>query len=163
MRMIYLDPRQSAYFGSFFLTWIGSEYKTILKQKEKQNIYFTNNASACEQYLIFSIFYGMQKISISYFGRLSSGSMLKSTFRVLGFCRAGSCQVKMCFFIFTEQDDAAQAVCGKYSRHPAWRYRRLGLVIFTQACEHGVVVHLILFLSIFLIFFHLKHNSSPYI
>lgn len=119
--------------------------------------------SACEQYLIFSIFSGMQKIFISYFGHLSSGSMLKSTFRVLGLCRAGSCQVKVCFFIFTEQDDAAQAVCGKYSRHPAWRYRRLGLVIFTQACEHGVVVHLILFLSIFLIFFHLKHNSSPYI
>ncbi|KAF3842289.1 hypothetical protein F7725_024240 [Dissostichus mawsoni] len=57
---------------------------------------------------------------------------------------AGSSQVKVRFVILTQQDDATQAVRGKYPRHPAGRHRGLGLVIFAQACEHAVIVHLLL-------------------
>lgn len=77
---------------------------------------------------------------------LCSGCVTNGTFGVLGLRGARSCQVKVRFVILTQQDDAAQAICGEYPRHPAWRHRGLGLVIFAQACEHGVIVHLVLFL-----------------
>lgn len=82
------------------------------------------------------------------------------TFRVLGLSRASSCQVKVSLVVFTQQDDATQAVRSKNPCHPAWSHRRLGFVMFAQACEHSIIVHLVLFLRVFLVLFHLKHNSS---
>lgn len=159
MTIIYQDPYQLFFLIILFLM-VGLNFvqNNILTKIDRSKYYFLfiNIIS----FNIFAEALNSQKLLRA---PLLPDTRFKITFRVLGFCRACSRQVKVRLVTFTKQDNAAQAVCGKHSRHPARCYRRLGLVIVAQACEHGVVVHLVFFLRVFLIFFHLKHNGSPYI
>lgn len=92
------------------------------------------------------------------------GSTVNGTLGVLGLRCASGCQVKVQLVcVLAQQDDPTKAVSGEHPRHPARRHWRLGLVIVSQPREHGVVVHLIFFLRVLLVLFHLEGDGSPYV